>query len=219
MGFSFNMKKTEIILKIIDNDIVDFLKNILEVNKVNHDDLQRFIQHSISRDFSRKCLYYLLPFFSRFQMFLFYQKKRQKPLCKDILRHIYSFYGNNKIILSERAYTNFDVYTHFCLGILYFYDIKLTRKILEKSRFTNQKPILICYLHTHKYKKFPLINAILTRIEKGIDMEENKKILELFKKNNIDIPKEYEKLPDMCSRVKHHSIKSLRYLQFIEIKN
>jgi hypothetical protein len=28
MDFSFNMKKTEIILKIIDNDVVDFFERI-----------------------------------------------------------------------------------------------------------------------------------------------------------------------------------------------
>lgn len=180
--------------------------------------LQKFIQRSIfSTEYSNKCLRYLLSFFNRFQMFLFYQKQRKNPLCKDILQHIYSFYGNNKIILPEYGYTNIHN-RNLYLNNLYFYDIKLTRKILEKIIFSNQKSILISYAESFRTKTIPLINAILTRIEKGIDIEENKKILELFKKNNIDIPKIYKKLPDMHPIIKDFSMESLTILKKTSFK-
>ena len=168
---------------------------------MSDNNLQRFIGRSIlrkstnmhgERRFSKECLCYLLSFFNRFQMFLFYQK----PLCKDCLQHIYSFYGNIKIKLPKSEYLD----RCYEFGNLYFYDIKLTRKILEKTLIPNDKPIMICYYTNYGFiMRHPLIDTILTRIEKGFDTKENKKILEILKMK-IDIPKNYKylTLPNMC---------------------
>ena len=45
----FNVLETQIILKIIDCDLVDFLEKILETRKMSDDNLQRFIERSIFR--------------------------------------------------------------------------------------------------------------------------------------------------------------------------
>ena len=177
--------------------------------------LQKFIQRSILREstgtygekrFSKKCLCYLLPFLSRFQMFLFYQKKREKTLCKDILRHIYEFYGNSKIILPNPYHILSKYYT---LNSIYFFDITLTRKILEKTVMcSGMNNIILKYYTSYEFiNSIKLIDAVLSNIEEGIDLEENEKILNILKKNKMDIPKRYRKLPKMdpdkknCSKI------------------
>ena len=159
---------------------------------MSDNNLQRFIKHSIIRkstnmlgekQFSKECLCYLLSYLDRFKIFLFYQKQIKKTLCKDILRHIYSFYGNHKINLPEGAYNYRDLYTYWHLGNLYFHDIKLTIKILENTKISNQQSICITYCNSYYTETIPLIAAILTRIEKGVDIEENKKIISISQKH------------------------------------
>ena len=204
-----NIREINVIEKIIDSNLIDFLKILLEKKEMSDDNLQRFIKRSIIRKststhgekrFSKECLCYLLSFFNRFQMFLFYQKQTKNPLCKDCLQHIYSFYGNIKIKLPKLEYPN----RCYEFGNLYFYDIKLTRKILEKVVMQNDlDDIKLTYYTSYGFiNLINLIDVVLSNIEKGIDLEENEKILEIFKKNKIDIPKHTENFQKWIQTIK-----------------
>jgi hypothetical protein len=64
--------------------------------------------------------------------------------------------------------------------------------------YNGMDDIKVTYYTSYGFRNLiKLIDAILSNTEEGINLEENKKILEIFKKNKMDIPKRYRKLPKM----------------------